>query len=115
MCSTSSANASRPCRPPPWYWPPAAQTTSLPIPSSLPGHSPTTEARCRGLGIDISEQPIAVVPAAHYACGGVVTDLRGRTDLARLYAVGEPACTGLDGANRLASNSLLECVVIGQS
>jgi L-aspartate oxidase len=83
--------------------------------SFLHSHFPTIEARCRGLGIDISQQPIPVVPAAHYTCGGVVTDLRGRTDLARLYAVGETACTGLHGANRLASNSLLECVVIGQS
>ena len=81
----------------------------------LQSHFPTIDARCRGLGIDISKQPIPVVPAAHYTCGGVVTDLRGRTDLARLYAVGETGCTGLHGANRLASNSLLECVVVGQA
>jgi L-aspartate oxidase len=79
----------------------------------LQSHFPTVYARCKALGIDIAEQPIPVVPAAHYTCGGVVTDLQGRTDLAGLYAVGETGYTGLHGANRLASNSLLECVVVG--
>ena len=83
--------------------------------SFLQEHFPNIYARCLELGIDISKQPIPVVPAAHYTCGGVLSDLHGRTDIAGLYAIGETACSGLHGANRLASNSLVECMVFAQA
>lgn len=74
-------------------------------------HFPSIDHHCRQHGIDLTRQPIPVRPVQHYTCGGIVTDTAGRSSLPHLYALGETACTGLHGANRLASNSLLECVV----
>lgn len=84
-------------------------------PDFILGHFPTIYRRTRELGFDLTKAPIPVVPAAHYTCGGVVTDLDGATDLPGLYAIGETAHTGLHGANRMASNSLLECLVFGDA
>ena len=81
----------------------------------IEAHFPMIRARLLELGIDITKQPIPIVPAAHYSCGGVLIDRDGRTDLPGLYAAGEVTQSGLHGANRLASNSLLECLVFGQA